>query len=114
MAYAVSTGSIFAADIQLADPVSVLFRGRACGAISVRNIEKGPEFPGPSQGWGYVVPLFIVALILVEPVLGAGQALRPVSQVEISSPRIVVSLFPFRIGHVPGQISLPLPGTPIV
>src|SRR4051794_4660978 len=56
----------------------------------------------------------IALLLLVEPVLRAGEIFRPFSEVEIPTPRLGIGGLPFPVRRVPGKVSVALPRSPIV
>src|SRR5262245_36027718 len=56
----------------------------------------------------------LITFILVEPVLGAGEVLRPIVEVEIPTPRLYVGGLPIRVRRVPGEVSIALPRAPIL
>jgi hypothetical protein len=72
-------------------------------------------FTDPSQFARLFMPELLIGLVfLVEPILRSGQILGPIAQVDISPPRLRIGGLPVSIGRVPGEISIALPGAPIL
>jgi hypothetical protein len=76
--------------------------------------ERGLVVTSPFQGAIRASMELFIAFVLVEPVLGAGKVLGPIIEVEFPAPRLPIGGLPIRVRRIPGQVSIALPGTPIL